>query len=162
MATKPRLTHEQHTELGRALAGLRDELVHRYVQLANAYPLQGREALPGRKLEAAFRALDAARSELEAAMFREHPDTAQTTVYYPHAEDRTAVGADPLAVVLAELARIEALPTVQHDDGRANTFAVGARWTIRMIREAIDRGTPADSDAEYAPRLAVVETEEAR
>lgn len=51
---------------------------------------------------------------------------------------------DTNRVVLDELARIEALPTVQADDGRANTFAVGVRWAARMVREAIDRGTPAE------------------
>lgn len=56
---------------------------------------------------------------------------------------------DLLAVVLAELDRIEALDTVQDDDGYANRFSVGARWTIRMVREAIDRGAPAHSDTEH-------------
>ncbi|WP_328620696.1 hypothetical protein [Streptomyces sp. NBC_00354] len=54
-------------------------------------------------------------------------------------------GRDTDRVVLDELDRIEALPTVQADDGRANTFPVGVRWTARMIREAIDRGSPAES-----------------
>lgn len=49
----------------------------------------------------------------------------------------------PIEAVLAELDRIATLPVVQHDDGRANTFAVGSRWTLRMIREAIERGAPA-------------------
>lgn len=52
-------------------------------------------------------------------------------------------GRDSDRVVLDELDRIEALPTVQADNGRANTFAVGARWVARMVREAIDRGSPA-------------------
>lgn len=46
-------------------------------------------------------------------------------------------------VVLAELDRIAELPAVQDDDGRADRFAVGARWTLRMVREAIERGAPA-------------------
>ncbi|MFE2243881.1 hypothetical protein ACFXCU_30780 [Streptomyces virginiae] len=53
-------------------------------------------------------------------------------------------GRDSDRVVLDELDRIEALPTVQADNGRANTFAVGVRWTARMIREAIERGAPAE------------------
>lgn len=48
-------------------------------------------------------------------------------------------------VVLTELDRIEALPTVQADNGRPNTFAVGVRWAARMVREAIERGAPAES-----------------
>lgn len=88
---KPRLTRDQHADLGRALAAIRDELTHRAVQLENAYPRTGPEALPARRLTTAARALDDARSTLENALFREHPDTAETTVYYPHAEDREAV-----------------------------------------------------------------------
>jgi len=39
--------------------------------------------------------------------------------------------------VRAELDRIAALPTVTRE-GRADSFATGARWTIRMIREVLD------------------------
>ncbi|MFE2360149.1 hypothetical protein [Streptomyces virginiae] len=53
-------------------------------------------------------------------------------------------------VVLDELDRIEALPTVQADDGRANTFAVGVLWAARMVREAIERGAPAEPTGETA------------
>lgn len=49
----------------------------------------------------------------------------------------------PIEAVLAELDRIAQLPTVANDSGRANSFDCGARWTLRMIREAIDRGAPA-------------------
>lgn len=85
---KPKLTHDEHAEMGLTLASIRDELLHRSVQLANAYPQSGPPALPAKKLDAAIRAIDEARSELENALFREHPETAQTTVYYPHSEDR--------------------------------------------------------------------------
>jgi len=37
--------------------------------------------------------------------------------------------------VRVELDRLAALDTVTDDDGRANTFATGARWVIRMVRE---------------------------
>lgn len=40
-----------------------------------------------------------------------------------------------LNAVRAELDRIAALPTIAYDDGRADTFPVGARWTIRVLRE---------------------------
>lgn len=88
---KPRLTHGQHADIGRTLAAIRDELTHRTGQLKNAYPQTGPEALPARKVTAATRALDEARSALDSALFREHPDTAETTVYYPHPEDREPV-----------------------------------------------------------------------
>ncbi|QGZ47467.1 MULTISPECIES: hypothetical protein [Streptomyces] len=85
---KPRLTFEEHVEMGRALASVRDELLRRNVQLANAYPQSGPPAVPAKKLDQAMRAVEAARTELENALYREHPDTAETTVYYPHSEDR--------------------------------------------------------------------------
>lgn len=85
---KPKLTFEEHAEMGLALASIRNELLHRHVQLANAYPRSGQPAVPARKLDAAIGAIDEARSELEDALFREYPETAQTTVYYPQPEDR--------------------------------------------------------------------------
>jgi hypothetical protein len=45
--------------------------------------------------------------------------------------------------VRAELDRIADLDTVRHDDGRADRFSTGARWTLRMIREnALDEQQP--------------------
>ncbi|MFJ2160543.1 hypothetical protein [Streptomyces sp. NPDC087856] len=89
--TKPRLTFEEHEELGRTLADIRDEISHRITQLSNAYPRSGPESAPYRRLQAALQELDIARTELDHAMFREHPDTGETTVYYPHEEDRGTV-----------------------------------------------------------------------
>lgn len=80
---KPRLTADQHADMGRCLAAVLDELTQRHIQLANAYPLSGPEARPAKKLDSAIRALDQARSEMENALYREHPDSARTTVYYP-------------------------------------------------------------------------------
>lgn len=85
---KPRLTLEQHTTMGLRLAAIRDELLHLSVQLSNAYPRQGPESIPEKKLETAYRALDEARSVLENHLFNEHPATAETSVYYPSQEDR--------------------------------------------------------------------------
>lgn len=39
--------------------------------------------------------------------------------------------------VVAELNRLAALPTVNEDSGRADSFGTGARWALRMIREAV-------------------------
>lgn len=89
--TKPRLTIEEHADLGRTLAGIHDELTRRIVQLATAYPMTGPEAEPCRKLKAAQSALNGARTRLDSAVFREHPDTAETSVYYPLPEDRSVV-----------------------------------------------------------------------
>ncbi|MEV6165724.1 hypothetical protein AB0L71_28190 [Streptomyces sp. NPDC052052] len=85
---KKRLTVEEHTQLGRHLAAMRDELTTLQVQLGHAYPLTGPEAGPARNLEKATKALDEARSSLENFLFREHPDQATTHIYYPAPEDR--------------------------------------------------------------------------
>ncbi|MGY5127310.1 hypothetical protein [Streptomyces nigrescens] len=92
---KPRLTFEEHVEMGRALASMRDELLHRDTQLANAYPRSGPEAVPAKKLDEAVRAIDEARAELENALYREHRGVAKTSVYYPPAEDRVRAFPDP-------------------------------------------------------------------
>lgn len=79
---KPRLTHEQHREIGAALHRIRNELITLSVQVANAYPRSGAEAKPGRDLDAALHRIDRARSNLEDALFHEHPQ-ADIHVYYP-------------------------------------------------------------------------------
>ncbi|WP_405763839.1 hypothetical protein OG539_43510 [Actinacidiphila glaucinigra] len=91
MPKKPRLTLDEHTEMGRVLAGIRDELAHRAVQLDKAYPSSGPEGVPHKKVGAALRALDEARSALEILLSRERPDAAEGTVYYPYPEDRSVV-----------------------------------------------------------------------
>lgn len=58
-----------------------------------------------------------------------------------------------LGRVLAELDRIAQLGTVTSDDGRANTFAVGARWTLRMIREVIDGKRDPAAPTEADPQV---------
>ncbi|NGO43787.1 hypothetical protein [Streptomyces ureilyticus] len=88
MTKKPRFTHDEHADMGRTLAAIRDELTRRSVQLKGAYPRSGLEAAPAQKLDDAVRAIDQARHTLDSTLFREHPDTAETTVYYPHPEDR--------------------------------------------------------------------------
>jgi hypothetical protein len=88
---KPRLTLEQHAELGRTLAGIRDELQHRAVQLQNAYPRSGLEAQPARKLTEIYKAIDKVRDLLENALYREHLDEATTHIYNPQRQDWAVV-----------------------------------------------------------------------
>ncbi|WP_406740748.1 hypothetical protein [Streptomyces atratus] len=88
MAKKQKLTVEEHTQLGQRLACIRDELTALHVQLAIAYPRTGLEAAPARNLVKARKAVDEARRDLENALYREHPEHAATTIYYPHPEDR--------------------------------------------------------------------------
>ncbi|MEV6165609.1 hypothetical protein AB0L71_27595 [Streptomyces sp. NPDC052052] len=85
---KKRLTLGEHTQLGRHLAVIRDELTTLHVQLGNAYPHTGPESGPARNLAKATKALDEARSSLENFLFREHPEQATTHIYYPATEDR--------------------------------------------------------------------------
>ncbi|MFF6794323.1 hypothetical protein ACFY9C_35235 [Streptomyces filamentosus] len=85
---KPRMTFEEHVEMGLGLARLRDELVHRTVQLSNAYPKSGPESVPAQRLEKALNAIDKARSELEDMLYGEHQEQAGTSVYYPQRENR--------------------------------------------------------------------------
>jgi hypothetical protein len=80
--TKPRLTQEDHAQIGKQLARMQSELVHLHAKLANAYPLQGPEGAPARKIKAVEDALSKARYELENALFRDHPE-ADTSVYFP-------------------------------------------------------------------------------
>lgn len=86
--TKPRLTLEEHEELGRTLAAIHDELVHRVTQLGRAYPRSGVEGEPYRRLCAAEKALNQARAELDHALFRDHPRSGDPSIYYPQQEDR--------------------------------------------------------------------------
>ncbi|MEU1088936.1 hypothetical protein ABZ401_19235 [Streptomyces sp. NPDC005892] len=90
MTKKTKLTADEHADLGRRLAVMRDELSRIQVQLSGAYPQTGPAALPIRQVIAARTALDKARSALDNALFEEYPAVAKTTVYYPHPEDRVA------------------------------------------------------------------------
>jgi hypothetical protein len=80
--TKPRLTEEEHAEIGRQLARMQSELAHLHSKLGNAYPLQGTEGLPLRKLDKTESTLRDLRYALENALFRDHPQ-ADTAVYFP-------------------------------------------------------------------------------
>jgi hypothetical protein len=70
-------------------------------------------------------------------------------------------GADAAALegalrrVRDELDRIAALPTVTTDDGHADRFSTGARWTLRLIRAALTQ--PAPEPGGGAPGAAVPE-----
>lgn len=88
MTKKSKPTLDEHRDLGRRLAGIRDELARIQVQLSGAYPQTGPASLPARKLIKAREVVDEARSALDNAVFAEYPDDAETTVYYPHPEDR--------------------------------------------------------------------------
>ncbi|PGH48165.1 hypothetical protein [Streptomyces sp. Ru87] len=79
--TKPRLTFEEHDQLGMRLAAIRHELHILSIQLLNAYPKTGRESEPAKKLEEARQVLDVALDRLEDRLYEEHPRQATTDVY---------------------------------------------------------------------------------
>ncbi|MGV9282131.1 hypothetical protein [Streptomyces sp. NPDC003730] len=82
--TKPGFTAEEHFEVGQQLAHMFNELVHLEVRLDNAYPRTGVEAEPLRRIQDARQALRRARSALEDALYRDHPEpVANTEVYFP-------------------------------------------------------------------------------
>ncbi|WP_345699627.1 hypothetical protein [Kitasatospora terrestris] len=91
MPKKP-LNPGEHQELGAVLAGIRNELLARGVQVASAYARTGPNGAAARRLTAAVNALDDARAELDRQFFREFPETATPQTYYP--------GHDAAAVVL--------------------------------------------------------------
>jgi hypothetical protein len=93
--TSSRFTLEQHAEMGRTVAGLRDELLRRSIQLENAYPKTGRESRPARCLDEAREAVDQARMALETLHYEEAPRVASTSTYYPLEEDRVSFSASP-------------------------------------------------------------------
>lgn len=92
MAKKTPLTRDEHVDMGRTLAGIHSELTRRLVQLEWAYSRTGRDGEAVRKVSAAVRALDEARSALDSVVCREYSDDGATAVYYPPREDRAVVG----------------------------------------------------------------------
>lgn len=80
--TKPRLTEEEHAEIGQQLARMQRELSSLHAKLGNAYPIQGVEAMPLRRIQATEETLREACYALENALFRDHPESS-TSVYFP-------------------------------------------------------------------------------
>ena len=64
--------------------------------------------------------------------------------------ERAEAAESTLAAVRTELDRVAALPVVTRED-RADSFATGARWTLRLIRAAL--GGPQPDQAEPEPRV---------
>lgn len=79
--TKPRLTVEEHDQLGMRIAAMREELRILSLHLSHSYPRSGRESVPARKLEDARQVLGEALSALEDRLYEEHPRQASTDVY---------------------------------------------------------------------------------
>jgi hypothetical protein len=58
----------------------------------------------------------------------------------------------PRTRVRNEIARIAKLPVVANNSDRADSFDCGARWTIRMIRTALDEPAPVSGPARQRPK----------
>ncbi|MER5916422.1 hypothetical protein ABT124_40050 [Streptomyces sp. NPDC001982] len=89
--TKRGLPHPEHLRLGQILTGVWVQLLHELGGLLNAYPRTGPRAFPAKQLKVAIEALDAARRELESAVYEEHPAVADTSDYSPCEEHLAAI-----------------------------------------------------------------------
>jgi hypothetical protein len=105
--TKPGLSPERHTEIGRELAWISDRLTALAVEIANAYPKNGRVSRTALGLIEGRNSLPGLRHVLEDEMFRQYggadvlggddPGWCTTRVYFPHAQDRKPpAGADAM------------------------------------------------------------------
>lgn len=74
-------TMEEHWTMGNLLYHTRAALQSQFIAITKAYPLQSRVV---RQLERALKGVEAAQSELDNAMFREHGEAADSQVYYAH------------------------------------------------------------------------------
>ena len=73
--------------------------------------------------------------EAEADHARVHERACLLAERLRNAERRAERAKATTERVRAELDRIADLDTVTRDDGRADRFSTGARWTLRMVRE---------------------------
>lgn len=79
---KPGLPLERHVEVGRRLYELHAELQALHVEVSRAYPVNSTQV---RRLNSTCDRLNAARSALDDAVYREH-DGACAHIYYPAGE----------------------------------------------------------------------------
>lgn len=90
---KTKMTMDEHREMGAYLAGVKEQLIHRYVKIYNSKPKHdSRCGKVCRALKNATDALDKARSELEEMMLEDYPEEMTTRsawnfVYYPSSQD---------------------------------------------------------------------------
>lgn len=74
------LTPEQHKTLGAELAAMRNRLVSIDVMISNAYPLASK---PVHAAHRSYAAIDELRSMMDDVLFKDYPEWAKPTVYYP-------------------------------------------------------------------------------
>jgi chromosome segregation ATPase len=76
--------------------------------------------------------------QAEAERDRVQQAACRTAENLRNAEQRAEQAEAAVERVRAEFDRVAALGVVRNDDSRADRFSTGARWTIRMIRGALD------------------------
>lgn len=79
---KTGLTFERHQEIAAELKDIRERLLTLAIEFGNAYPASGKGGLTYKKLRKAQVTVDAARCWAEEEMFREHPESASTDIYF--------------------------------------------------------------------------------
>ena len=84
---RPGYTLEQHRELGRLIAGIRDRLSREHTKLGNAYPFGTRAV---ERLYRVFDQVEELRQDLQNLLFSENKpfDDANLAIYFPPPEER--------------------------------------------------------------------------
>lgn len=85
-AKKNGLSIEEHRQIGELLKRTRGELLTASVTVGNAYPKASTESSC---ISKAVDALDKAKNLLDNAVFAEHPEQAEPSIYYGRHEPKT-------------------------------------------------------------------------
>jgi len=80
--SKKKMSFERHAEVGDELRRIRGFITKLTVEIANAYPVNGKKGKAFRALRKAEWNIDQVRSELENRMYEDYPQDATTRVYY--------------------------------------------------------------------------------
>ncbi|GAA3374680.1 hypothetical protein [Streptomyces racemochromogenes] len=103
-------------------------------------PASGRhtaDTITGDELDQLYAELRDARGEADRYFHNGLKSTGQADMRAYDAEQRAKQTEAALVRVRAELDRMAALPTVDRDEIRADTFSTGARWALDQIRAAL-------------------------
>ena len=79
MGRKRGFTMEEHWTMGNLLYHTRAALQAQFLAISKAYPFNSRVV---RQLERALKGVEAVQSEMDSAMYREHPEEADPQIYY--------------------------------------------------------------------------------
>ena len=79
---KPGLTYERHVEIGEALNRMQSMLTHLQCEIGNAYPVSGKRGRAYVNIIKALKFVGITRCCLEDNLYDDHPDKANTKIYY--------------------------------------------------------------------------------